>query len=120
MDVRGRGGARCPAGKGECCPLQYEIIDHQLKPTQLQDSNQFVGLNLFEDHSQVNKMVLAQPANQHVSKVFDLSGKVAIVTGGARGIGLEVSRGLAEAGANVCYTENLFSFVSIILMISNI
>lgn len=47
-------------------------------------------------------MVLSQPSNQHVSKVFDLSGKVAIVTGGARGIGLEVSRGLAEAGANVC------------------
>lgn len=52
-------------------------------------------------------MVLAQPANQHVSKAFDLSGKVAIVTGGARGIGLEVSRGLAEAGANVCYVGNM-------------
>jgi len=47
------------------------------------------------------KMVLAQPQNQHVTKAFDLTGKVAIVTGGARGIGLEVSRGLAEAGANV-------------------
>jgi hypothetical protein len=26
-------------------------------------------------------MVLAQPANQHVMKAFDLSGKVAVVTG---------------------------------------
>ncbi|KAL3490315.1 hypothetical protein BJX62DRAFT_252112 [Aspergillus germanicus] len=51
-------------------------------------------------------MVLAQPANQHVMKAFDLSGKVAVVTGGARGIGLEVSRGLAEAGANVALIYN--------------
>ncbi|GAD99822.1 oxidoreductase, short chain dehydrogenase/reductase family [Paecilomyces variotii No. 5] len=51
-------------------------------------------------------MVLAQPQNQSVVKAFDLSGKVAIVTGGARGIGLEVSRGLAEAGANVAIIYN--------------
>ncbi|KAL3465247.1 hypothetical protein BJX64DRAFT_297618 [Aspergillus heterothallicus] len=51
-------------------------------------------------------MVLYQPANQHVMKAFDLSGKVAVVTGGARGIGLEVSRGLAEAGANVALIYN--------------
>ncbi|KAJ5998335.1 Short-chain dehydrogenase/reductase SDR [Penicillium sp. IBT 35674x] len=51
-------------------------------------------------------MVLSQPQNQHVMKAFDLTGKVAIVTGGARGIGLEVSRGLAEAGANVALIYN--------------
>ncbi|KAK5094569.1 hypothetical protein LTR70_004045 [Exophiala xenobiotica] len=46
-------------------------------------------------------MVLHKPENKHVLKAFDLTGKVAAVTGGARGIGLEVSRGLVEAGANV-------------------
>ena len=35
---------------------------------------------------------------------FNLAGKTAIVTGGSRGIGLEVVRGLAEAGANVAFT----------------
>ena len=32
---------------------------------------------------------------------FDLSGRVAIVTGGSRGLGLEMSRAFAAAGANV-------------------
>lgn len=53
------------------------------------------------DRCKADNMVLHKPENKHVFKAFDLSGKVAAVTGGARGIGLEVSRGLAEAGANV-------------------
>jgi gluconate 5-dehydrogenase len=32
---------------------------------------------------------------------FDLTGKTAIVTGGGKGIGLQMAEGLAEAGANV-------------------
>jgi gluconate 5-dehydrogenase len=36
-----------------------------------------------------------------VSQLFDLSGRVAIVTGGSRGLGQEFAEGLAEAGAAV-------------------
>ncbi|HLZ72902.1 MAG TPA: glucose 1-dehydrogenase [Dehalococcoidia bacterium] len=39
-----------------------------------------------------------------VQELFDLKGMVAIVTGGSRGLGLEIARGLGEAGAAVAIT----------------
>lgn len=37
----------------------------------------------------------------HASELFKLSGKVTLVTGGSRGLGLEIATGLGEAGASV-------------------
>ena len=36
-----------------------------------------------------------------VSELFSIEGKTALVTGGSRGIGLMIARGMVEAGANV-------------------
>ena len=38
---------------------------------------------------------------------FDLRGKVAVITGGAAGIGRGIAGGLAEAGADIVISEEL-------------
>ncbi|HKB03367.1 MAG TPA: SDR family oxidoreductase [Gemmataceae bacterium] len=37
----------------------------------------------------------------HATKLFDLSGRVALVTGGNKGLGKAMARGLAQAGADI-------------------
>ena len=39
-----------------------------------------------------------------VAKLFDLSGKVALITGGSRGLGLQIAEALGEMGAKVVIT----------------
>ncbi|ULH13827.1 SDR family oxidoreductase (plasmid) [Deinococcus sp. KNUC1210] len=45
------------------------------------------------------------PQTQNILDSFKLDGKTAVVTGAAQGIGFEIARGLAEAGANVVIAD---------------
>src|SRR2546430_1367163 len=42
-----------------------------------------------------------QPAHKSVKQLFDLKGRVAIITGGSIGLGRQMAEALAEAGANL-------------------
>lgn len=39
------------------------------------------------------------------TKLFDLSGKIALITGGTHGLGMAIARGLAEAGATIVIND---------------
>src|SRR5260221_4084436 len=42
-----------------------------------------------------------QPAHKNVKQLFDLTGRVAIITGGSIGLGRQMAEALAEVGANL-------------------
>src|SRR5579864_7043573 len=42
-----------------------------------------------------------QPVHKSVKQLFDLSGRVAIITGGSIGLGRQMAEALAEMGANL-------------------
>jgi len=45
------------------------------------------------------------PNREQVEVMFDLEGRVAIVTGGAQGIGRAIALNLAEGGASIVLTD---------------
>jgi 2-dehydro-3-deoxy-D-gluconate 5-dehydrogenase len=62
------------------------------------------GIQTAAEESSSQPIPLAQEKRQKEMKLFDLTGKVAIVTGGNGGIGLGIARGLGQAGARIAIT----------------
>ncbi len=40
-----------------------------------------------------------------IQQLFDLSGKVALITGGTHGIGMAIGKVLGKAGARICVND---------------
>ena len=51
------------------------------------------------------RVAIADVSNRSISDLLSLKGRVAVVTGGASGIGLATCKRLAEAGASVVIAD---------------
>ncbi|NOY95099.1 MAG: gluconate 5-dehydrogenase, partial [Chlorobi bacterium] len=40
-----------------------------------------------------------------INELFDLTGKVALITGGTHGIGMSIGKVLGKAGAKICVND---------------
>ena len=47
-----------------------------------------------------------------IQKLFDLSGKTALITGGSRGLGLQMAHALGEAGARIMLSSRCLLYTS--------
>src|SRR5581483_3921034 len=120
LRLRGAGGGdpRVPGGRG---PALRAVVGERDRQRQERDPGGVLGEPLSRDHADRGRPQPEPPGrrpprhprsppprlggDRHREiarmKLFDLTGKVAIVTGGNGGIGLGMARGLAQAGAAV-------------------
>jgi NAD(P)-dependent dehydrogenase (short-subunit alcohol dehydrogenase family) len=61
--------------------------------------------NLLLKHKKVYRMTIVDVSSRTVSQLFSLRERVAVVTGGARGIGFAIANRLAEVGAHVAIAD---------------
>ena len=68
-------------------------------------SRGWVSSRAAESHLPGNARGVVLTMSRHIRELFDLTGQKALVTGGSRGLGLQVAEALGEAGATVLLTS---------------
>ena len=68
-------------------------------------NNQKVERERRREYPDNTKLIALQHNYDGMAYLFDLTGKTALVTGGARGLGVSMAVGLAEAGADIILVQ---------------